>query len=216
MSEVKDENLETTKMGTDAKDQNCQGAIPSTSNSVVEDTKIPKPKRSASCSVLDCPTGLRSHPEERHPTYHFPYDPAVEKEWVDILKRDFPNGTANARVCARHFLPNDFVPDEENLTQKGKRKLRPSLKWNAIPTQNLCSESPKRVLGRKFSKRSRSPKNEPPKVKKNSETQELVKEHIARLSSENRVLRYNPYDVMGSLHHDHLYLAVCIWLFVYR
>ena len=96
-------------------------------------------KSSRKCSALDCPTGLKSHPEERSPTFPFPKDLEIRKQWIIRLNREFSKGTANHRVCERHFLPDDFVPDEENLTIEGKKKVFKRLKDHAVPSQNLSN-----------------------------------------------------------------------------
>ena len=103
-------------------------------------TEKPKVKRSVSCCVPDCPTGLVSHPEERSPTFPFPIDLEVRNLWLKRINREFPNGISNHRVCERHFLPDDLLRDEDNLTQRGKKRAFRQLKPQAIPSQNLSCE----------------------------------------------------------------------------
>ena len=111
-----------------------------------------KSKKSKGCCVPDCPTGLKGYPEERSSTFPFPKDLEVQKQWVERINREFLTGISYHRVCERHFLPQDLVPAEDNLTFRGKKKVFKKLKDDAIPSQNL-NNSVKKILGRRSSKR---------------------------------------------------------------
>ena len=57
----------------------------------------------------------------------------MKLQWINLVRKlkDKPNWTpwANSRVCSRHFLENDFVPNH-------KKKI---LKPDAVPSINLCT-----------------------------------------------------------------------------
>ena len=81
------------------------------------------------CSVVICKS-----PQDAS-YFKFPSDPALCKRWERACRRLKPLNTKNARVCDRHFQPEDFVRDLKNelLNRSIKKKLKPGV----APTVNL-------------------------------------------------------------------------------
>ncbi|XP_035228118.1 THAP domain-containing protein 2-like [Stegodyphus dumicola] len=93
----------------------------------------------ASCAIALC-QNYRRKTKSQGITYHrFPSDPELRKLWTNRCKRADNFNIENARVCALHFTPDDYVRDlkAELLGSTPKRVL----KANAVPTLHLPSSS---------------------------------------------------------------------------
>ncbi|KAM3955332.1 uncharacterized protein ACR2FA_010772 [Aphomia sociella] len=87
------------------------------------------------CTVPRC-TSMAG--KAKNVSFHqFPRDEKLAKLWNEILKRGKPY-TKYSKVCSLHFKPEDYT-----MTSVGKNKGQwRTLRKNAIPSQNLPSESP--------------------------------------------------------------------------
>lgn len=47
--------------------------------------------------------------------------------------------TKHTQICSRHFLKEDFVPDEENVDKFKRKYKKPHLKENAVPSVEMCT-----------------------------------------------------------------------------
>ncbi|XP_026317417.1 GATA zinc finger domain-containing protein 14-like [Hyposmocoma kahamanoa] len=87
------------------------------------------------CTVPRC-TSMAG--KAKNVSFHqFPRDEELAKLWNKILKRGKPY-TKYSKVCSLHFRPEDYT-----ITSVGKNKGQwRTLRKDAIPSQNLPSESP--------------------------------------------------------------------------
>lgn len=108
------------------------------------------------CLVVDCPTGYKRAGVIQYQQFKLPDKNPMRKKWLERINRDFVP-TIHSRICAKHFMDTDFVPDKENLNAKGKPKLKKTLKETAIPSLHL--KSPKEVKERS-TKNSKASENE--------------------------------------------------------
>ena len=90
------------------------------------------------CEVVGCNT--RSNKEFHF--YMFPTTKKRRRTWLERLNRANFNPPLNkyVYVCARHFKPEDFEPDEKNLNAKGEVRNKPKLKMLAAPSLHLKPE----------------------------------------------------------------------------
>ena len=94
--------------------------------------------RMVQCEVVGCNT--RSNKEFHF--YMFPTSKKRRRTWLERLNRANFNPPLNkyVYVCARHFKPEDFEPDEKNLNAKGEVRNKPKLKMLAAPSLHLKPE----------------------------------------------------------------------------
>ena len=99
------------------------------------------------CCVVSCHTGNESRQAEKLQTFPFPKDVKLRNKWLKKINRDFSSTggqTPSHRVCSRHFLPECFVPDEENIDGRGRLRKNRRLKNQAVPTLHLRDSKPVR------------------------------------------------------------------------
>ena len=93
------------------------------------------------CCVEGCLTGLKStnseNPNPKNQTFGFPENPDLRKLWLLSVRKDESTIKISHRVCIEHFRPEDFIPDELNLDNHKRRKVKKSLRVNAVPSINL-------------------------------------------------------------------------------
>ncbi|KAI5640446.1 THAP domain-containing protein [Phthorimaea operculella] len=108
------------------------------------------------CTVPRC-TSMAG--KAKNVSFHqFPRDEELARLWNRILKRGKPY-TKYSKVCSLHFRPEDYT-----ITSVGKNKGQwRTLRKDAIPSQNLPSESPGPVTHRSRSSGSWGP-SLPPNV----------------------------------------------------
>ena len=94
------------------------------------------------CAAVTCESGTGRKNVEKYQFFQLP-DPVKFKglrtQWLQRLGRDF-TPTEHTRVCAKHFKPSDFVPENENVDTEGKPKKKKKLKPSAIPSLFLRPE----------------------------------------------------------------------------
>ncbi|XP_045508799.1 uncharacterized protein LOC123704454 [Colias croceus] len=87
------------------------------------------------CTVPRC-TSMAG--KAKNVSFHqFPRDEGLAKLWNEVLKRGKPY-TKYSKVCSLHFKPDDYTITSG---QKNKGQWR-TLRKDAVPSQNLPSESP--------------------------------------------------------------------------
>lgn len=92
------------------------------------------------CAIWGCNNGSgREEPRadgKKWQLFFYKFTEA-KKEWLERINRQNYTATDFTKVCEFHFDDSAFVPDEDNIDNKGrKRKLR-KLKPKAYPTLNL-------------------------------------------------------------------------------
>eukprot|EP00095_Tigriopus_kingsejongensis_P006668 maker-scaffold660_size117387-snap-gene-0.24 protein:Tk06668 transcript:maker-scaffold660_size117387-snap-gene-0.24-mRNA-1 annotation:"truncated transposase" len=81
------------------------------------------------CAVAACPN------PERGVVYHgFPKEPERRRRWLALTGRTRPVNPLTAKICARHFSPDDYVRD---VVSELYPSLRPRLKADARPSLHL-------------------------------------------------------------------------------
>ncbi len=85
------------------------------------------------CAAVGCHAGGQKVPAGR--TFSFPHkNPKLLAEWVRrVGRKNFVPGKT-AFLCQRHFAPEMFVPQEENVDSRGKHRIKIRLIEGAIPT----------------------------------------------------------------------------------
>ena len=77
-------------------------------------------------SYVDAPKD-RLEKHERVQTFQFPEETRARNRWLRECNIDKKSLKKDARLCAKHFLENCFLPQSENLDAQGrgrqKRKL---------------------------------------------------------------------------------------------
>ena len=86
----------------------------------------------ATCAVAICPS-------PKDTSYHnFPRDIELQNLWIQLTKRKDTIKPKTARICSRHFKPEDFERDlKHELLNLPLRKL---LKPGSIPSLNLLPD----------------------------------------------------------------------------
>ena len=105
------------------------------------------------CLVVNCVTDSKRKSKEKEKDYQWlqlpdestPQSKKLRNRWLEVLNRDF-QPSEHARICSRHFLDTDFLPDSENLNAKKEPKKKKKLKPNAVPS--LFLKNAKLVKGR--------------------------------------------------------------------
>lgn len=87
----------------------------------------------ASCAVAQCHNCCFKEPGT---IYHrFPKSEELRRVWLSRCKRTDKFNVNTARVCSKHFLPEDYERDMKNeLLGLPTRKI---LRLNAIPSQYI-------------------------------------------------------------------------------
>ena len=86
-----------------------------------------------SCAVVGCQTGYYKS-NAKYQLHLFPKGEDLRKAWIECLNRSDYVYKPTHRICSKHFLPSAFVPDEENVDKKGRKRKRQNLKQRAVPT----------------------------------------------------------------------------------
>ena len=100
------------------------------------------------CEVVGC----RTNSKKEFYLYMFPKGKRLRQKWLERLNRaNFnPPLSKYVTVCARHFKPEDFEPDEKNIDGKGEVRDKPKLKRFAAPSLHLKPEpEPEKELDKK-------------------------------------------------------------------
>ena len=104
------------------------------------------------CVVLNCKNGYDSQKENTPINLRWfilPKSPALRGRWLFQIHREdekkFDN--KNARICSSHFRPEDFLPEEQNRDNQGRKRKRRNLCPGAVPTINM---GPPREQGLSF------------------------------------------------------------------
>ena len=87
------------------------------------------------CCVFECKYGNRSYHGPPRTTHQFPkVQTKMYRKWVKAINIVRFSPSKKSYVCGIHFKPEDYVKPEENLNNKGKPKIRSTLKPTAIPS----------------------------------------------------------------------------------
>ena len=89
------------------------------------------------CCVFDCNTGSRHYKGEKYTLHSFPKITSVKNEWVERINRAGFVPTDSSRVCSKHFSSECYLPEEENVDERGRKRKNPHLKERAVPTLYL-------------------------------------------------------------------------------
>jgi len=92
------------------------------------------------CCVINCKSGYDAHctPKEIQ-WFHFPKTKALLEKWEFKVHRANFKITKHTQICSRHFLKEDFVPDEENVDKFKRKYKKRHLKVNAVPSVDMCT-----------------------------------------------------------------------------
>ena len=93
-----------------------------------------------SCMVKTCKNGYKGHNTPKCIRwFHLPTSQSLRDRWFFQINREDENNfsTKHAQICSEHFRPDDFLSEEQNRDNQGrKRKIR-NLKPNVVPTINM-------------------------------------------------------------------------------
>ena len=95
------------------------------------------------CKVKGCSTGAGLYKGPKHQFFQFPTTEPTLSEWKNRLGfPDLATDRVKMHVCAKHFIEEAFIPDEENVDSRGRKRERRQLKPLSYPTLFL---EPKKV-----------------------------------------------------------------------
>ena len=102
----------------------------------VANRKMPK------CVVLTCKNGYTSQKENTPQDlrwFSLPKSPALRGRWLFQINREDEASfdTKFAQICSSHFRPEDFLTEEQNRDQQGRKRKRRNLCPGAVPTINM-------------------------------------------------------------------------------
>ena len=80
------------------------------------------------CKVKGCPIGNGWYRGPKHTLFQFPKNESILKEWKNRIGMPNLQVSEHTRVCSKHFEDEAFVPDEENVTSRGKKRATRQLK----------------------------------------------------------------------------------------
>ena len=87
------------------------------------------------CKVKGCLVGSGSYKGPKIQLLPFPKIEATLSEWKKRLGLpDLETDLNNFHVCAKHFVEEAFIPDEENVDSRGRKRGKRQLKPLAYPT----------------------------------------------------------------------------------
>ena len=91
------------------------------------------------CAVFGCYSGKSK--ENACQAFNFPDCEKTCKEWLERLNRKGYKVTKNSRVCIRHFAPEAFIDQKQNVDDRGRKRNRLRLKPQAFPTLEMRPSS---------------------------------------------------------------------------
>ena len=75
------------------------------------------------CTIPGCKSGYATQSDgKKYMSFQLPKSEEMKEKWISRIYREDFIPTKNTIICSKHFLEEDFVPDYENLTTKGKTK----------------------------------------------------------------------------------------------
>ena len=80
--------------------------------------------------------------------HKLPKSEALRKVWLEQLNRKNIQ-TKDIRVCSNHFHSDAYVPDDENIDKRGRKRATQTLKECAYPTLNLKPKEEEKENNRK-------------------------------------------------------------------
>ena len=99
-----------------------------------------------SCGVPSCRTGYSSYKGPKYCTVNLPKSEKWRNIWLKKMSKTVY--TDSVIICLKHFSEDNFVPENENVDSKGRRRVRKKLKPDAVPnlylTDNCSEPKPKR------------------------------------------------------------------------
>ena len=91
------------------------------------------------CVVEGCHFRNRKENSCRH--FSFPDCEKTCQKWLEQLNRQDYKVTKNSRVCIRHFAPEAFIDQKQNVDDRGRKRNRLRLKPQAFPTLEMRPSS---------------------------------------------------------------------------
>ena len=84
------------------------------------------------CEVVGCTT----RDGKEFQLFPIPKTPKTRETWLMRINRaNFkPELDKRYTVCSKHFKPEDFVPEDQNVDSKGRKRKKPQLKKLAAPS----------------------------------------------------------------------------------
>ena len=93
------------------------------------------------CCVMTCKNGYDSQKENTPLNlrwFSLPKSEALRGRWLfQIHREDEASFTRFARICSAHFRPEDFLTEDQNIDNQGRKRKRRNLVPGAIPTINM-------------------------------------------------------------------------------
>ena len=91
------------------------------------------------CVVVNCQSDSKNKTQEKdYQWFKLPDESTLQskcfrKRWLEVINRNF-KPSEHTRICSKHFLDTDYLPDDENLSAKKEPKKKKKLKPTAIPS----------------------------------------------------------------------------------
>ena len=90
------------------------------------------------CAAFGCNYGSRHNKgEEKCMLHRFPKLDSVKNDWIDRIDRVAFVPSKHSVLCSKHFSPESYLSEEENVDDKGRKRKKPYLKERAVPTLHL-------------------------------------------------------------------------------
>ena len=89
------------------------------------------------CAAFGCNSGAPLYKGEKYRLHSFPKLTSVKNDWLERINRVGFVPTHTSRLCSKHFSPEAYLPEEENVDEYGRKRKKPQLKERAVPTLYL-------------------------------------------------------------------------------
>ena len=89
------------------------------------------------CAAVGCNCGSPLYKGEKYTLHSFPKLTSVRNDWVERINRAGFVPTHTSRLCSKHFSSECYLPEEENVDDRGRKRKKPHLKERAVPTLHL-------------------------------------------------------------------------------
>ena len=86
------------------------------------------------CKVIGCKVGTGHYKGPKYTLFGFPKAEPQLTEWKNRLGLLTLQVKADTKICAKHFEESAFIPDEENVDSRGRKRTTRQLKPLAYPT----------------------------------------------------------------------------------
>ena len=128
------------------------------------------------CAIVGCDYELSTKDGSSYSSYKIPKEPEhLRAKWLQALNRENFEPSESTSICQKHFAEEAFIPEEEDLTKRGKKRAKRSLKPLSFPTLNM---RPKKIAKARKTRTSTEAANTSAELATNMEVETMPSEVI--------------------------------------